>query len=226
MFHVGLPAWKKSGALVIAETSALEGMIKEDTAYVLIDLRGPAKAGYIKGAVPVADLAAAKDSFPADKNAPIILVNDAQASEDAFKTVRGWGYPNTSVLRGGMSAWKGELGPASAKIEYVKKLKPGEIAIAEFKSIAKDHPVGVIILDVREGGTEGQLQGAVAIPRIEIEKRFSELPKDQDIVIHCNTGILAKIAYNTLKEKGYERVRYLNAVIQVAKDGTYEINEK
>ena len=31
---------------------------------------------------------------------------------------------------------------------------------------------------------------------------------------------------NELKEKGYSNVRYLNAVIQVAKDGSYEITEK
>ena len=207
-------------------------MIKEDTAYVLIDLRDPktAAGGFIKGAVsiPVGELAAAKDRFPTDKAAPVILVNETQASNETFATVRGWGYANTSVLRGGMSAWKGELlkGQLASKIDFVKKLKPGEISISEFKTIVQNRPANIVILDVREGATEGRLLGAVAIANNELEARIIELPKDKEIAIYCNTGILAKMAYNELKEKGYKNIRYLNAVVQVAKDGSYEITEK
>lgn len=207
-------------------------MIKEDTAHVLIDLRDrkTAAEGFIKGAVsiPAVELAAGKDRFPTDKTAPIILINETQASDEAFATVRGWGYVNTSVLRGGMSAWKGELqkGQLASKIDYVKKLKPGEIAIAEFKSIVLQRPASSIILDVREGTTEGRLPGSLSIPRNELESRGTELSKDREIIIHCNTGILAKMAYNELKERGYKNIRYLNAVIQIAKDGSYETTEK
>lgn len=207
-------------------------MIKENTAYVLIDLRDTkvAEAGSIKGAVsiPAKELANAKDRFPAIKTAPIIIVDSAQASIEAFNMVRGWGYPNTAVLRDGMGAWKGELvkGPLGERIEYVKKLKPGEITIEEFKSIVSKKPAGTVILDVREGGTEGTIQGAIAIPSNELANRLRELPKDKEIVIHCNTGILARMAYDLLKENGFISIRYLNAVIQVAKDGSFEINEK
>ena len=105
--------------------------------FVLIDLRDAATAekGFIPGAIgiPAKDLASWKDRFPENKKAPIILYDAAQASLEAFKTVRGWGYVNTTVLREGIGSWKGELktGPlaAPAKIEYVKKLKPGEITI-------------------------------------------------------------------------------------------------
>ncbi|HWR58204.1 MAG TPA: rhodanese-like domain-containing protein [Thermodesulfovibrionales bacterium] len=207
-------------------------MIKEDTAYVLIDLRNPQQTakGFIKGSVsiPAAGLAKSKDLFPSNKMAPIILADETQASEELFSTVRGWGYVNTSVLRGGISAWKGELlkGPLSAKIEYVKKLKPGEIAIEEFKSIASKQPLESTVLDVREGATEGRLPGALAIPNNELEARIAEIPREKDVVIYCNTGILSKMAYGALKEKGYRNVRYLNAVMQIAKDGSYEISEK
>lgn len=207
-------------------------MIKEDSAFVLIDLRDPEKAakGSIKGAVsiPASELAKTKDRFPANKTAPIILVDDAQASDESFAIVRGWGYTNTSVLRGGIGSWKGELeqGPLATKIEYVKKLKPGELSIDDFKAIAVKRPSNMIVLDVREGAVEGRLPDALAIPNNELETRSKELPKDKDIVIHCNTGILAKMAYNDLKEMGYKNIRYLNAVLLVAKDGSFEITEK
>ena len=207
-------------------------MIKENTSYVLIDLRNPkaAEAGFIKDAVSITakELSGAKDRFPAIKTAPIIIVDSAQASNEVFNTVRGWGYSNTSVLNGGMGAWKGELmkGPLGAKIEYVKRLKPGEIAGDEFKNIVAGKSSSTLILDVREGVTESTIAGALAIPRNELENRVGELPRDKKIIIHCNTGILAKMAYDILKEKGFTDVRYLNAIIQVAKDGSYEINEK
>jgi len=141
VLHAGLPAWKKAGGLVVSGSDGLETWIKGGDNFVLIDLRDAAVAekGFIPGAlgIPAKDLAAWKDRFPENKKAPIVLYDAAQASPDAFKTVRGWGYVNATVLRGGIGSWKGELKtgalPAPAKIEYVKKLKPGEITIDEFK---------------------------------------------------------------------------------------------
>jgi len=207
-------------------------MIKEGTAHVLIDLRDPEKAagGFIKGSVsiPASELSKAKDRFPANKTAPIILVDEAQASDEAFGMVRSWGYVNTSVLRGGISSWKSDLvkGPPGSKIEYVKRLKPGEIAIDEFRAMALKRPADTIIMDVREGAVEGRLPDALSLPNNELEARLGEVPKDKAIVIHCNTGILARMAYNDLSEKGYKNIRYLNAVLLVAKDGSFEITEK
>ena len=45
-------------------------------------------------------------------------------------------------------------------------------------------------------------------------------------MIHCNTGILAKTACDQLVAKGYDKVRYLNAVVLIGADGVYEITEK
>ena len=99
----GLPGWKKASGLVVLPTNGLKKMIHEDDSYVLIDLRSreAAAAGHIKDAVsiPETDLQAAKDTFPQDKSAPIILYNDGQASEESFALVRGWGYKNVSVLQ-------------------------------------------------------------------------------------------------------------------------------
>ena len=158
VFHAGLPAWKKAAGLIVSGPVALEGWIKAGESLVLVDLRDASSAakGFIPGAIgiPAKELAAWKDRFPENKKAPVILYDAAQASLDAFKIVRGWGYVNTTVLREGIGSWKGELktGPlaAPAKIEYVKKLKPGEITIDDFKKIADTRPEGVLIVDVRE----------------------------------------------------------------------------
>ena len=226
----GLPGWKKSKGLVVLPANGLKKMIHEDSSYVLIDLRSKeaATAGHIKGAVsiPEADLAAAKDKFPKDKSAPVILYSDDQASAGAFASVRGWGYKNTTILNGGAKAWDGKFFPGDpgSKIVYVKKLKTGEITINDFKQVAADKPADKVILDVRDSGV-ATIPGAVNIPQAELADRLAELPKDKEIIIHCNTGIMANMALKTLQDNGY-KARYVDAVVQVSPDGSFEVSAK
>jgi len=230
-----MPAWKKAGNLVLSEPSYLKDLIEKDIAHVLIDLRSPAEVGkgFIPGAVniPLSELAAAKDRFPADKSAPIIIYSDTMG-EEAFKTVRGWGYKETTALRGGFEAWKQmggkiSVGDLKTVISYVPKPRPGEISIEEFKMIAENGSPDKVILDVRDvdEAMNGMLKGAINLPAGQIKDRLAELPKDKEIITHCTTGIRAEMAYDDLKEKGV-KARFLNAVIQVDKDGKYEITKK
>ena len=227
----GLPGWKKANGLVVLPKNGLKKMIHEDESYVLIDLRSKqaATAGHIKDAVSIsaADLAAAKDKFPQDKSAPVILYNEDQASNDVFGLVRSWGYKNTSVLDGGAKGWDGNFFPGepASEIVYVKKLKPGQITVEEFKQIATSKPAGLVILDVRDSGADGVIPGAINIPQAQLAGRLGELPKDKEYIIHCNTGILAGMALKTLQDNGYN-ARYLDAVVQVSPDGSFDISEK
>jgi len=227
----GLPGWKKAKGMVVLPRNGLKKMIHDDESYVLIDLRSKdaASAGHIKNAVsiPSDQLAAAKDKFPQDKSAPVILYNEAQASAEIFAQVRGWGYKNTSVLDGGAKAWDGKFfsGETAGEIVYVKKLKPGQISIEEFKQIASTKPADKIILDVRDFGVKGHIPGDLDIPQALLSERIADLPKDKEIIIHCNTGILAKMAYNTLHDNGFQ-ARYLDAVVQIAENGSFDISEK
>jgi len=219
----------------LSEPTYLKDLIERDIAHVLIDLRSPAEArkGFIQGAVniPMTELAAAKERFPSDKSAPIILYSDT-VSEEAFKTVRGWGYREATILRGGFEAWKqmrGKVSPGELKtvISYAPKPRPGEISIEEFKMIAENGSPDKVILDVRDTdeAMNGMLKEAINIPAAQIKDRIAELPKGKEIITHCTTGIRAEIAYDDLKENGV-KTRFLNAVIQVDKDGKYEITKK
>lgn len=230
-----MPDWKKAGNLLVSEATSLKELIEKDMSYVLIDLRMPETAGkgHIKGAVsvPLKELTNAKDRFPSDKSAPVILYSDASAA-DAFRTVRSWGYPNVTILNGGVDGWKNsggqlEKGGLATDIVYIPKPRPGEIPVEEFKSLAEKSAADNIIIDVRDEdeAMNGMLKGAMNIPSGKIKERLSEIPKDKELIVHCVTGIRAEMAYNTLKESGY-KVRFLNAVIQIDKDGKYEITKK
>ena len=234
VFQTGMPSWKKSKRLVLSEASYLMGLKKNDRPHVLVDLRDAATAGkgHIKGAIAIApaDLAGMKDKFPVQKNAPIILYSPSGVDVNAFKTVRGWGYKNTTVLRGGLQGWKkaeGRIltGELPTKIVYVKKLKPTQVGAEEFRAIVDGKPADKLVLDVREGTSPGVLAGAKVIPQSALASSLDQLPKDKEIIIHCNTGILAAMAQKDLQEKGFKS-RYLDAVLQVSADGSYEITEK
>lgn len=232
-----MPAWKKAGNIVLASVPYLKESIEKDIPNVLVDLRKAKKAKkeHIKGAVsiPAKEISAAKDKFPADKKAPIILyAENTEAAFDAFKTVRGWGYSNTSVLDGGIEAWKAagnpvESGDLKTDIVYVPKPRPGSISIEEFKTIAEIKPADKLILDVRDvdEAKDGMLIGAKNIPAQNISSMLSEIPKDKEIITHCITGVRAEMAYHTLKEAGY-KVRFLDATIKIDKDGKYEITKE
>jgi len=231
VLSTGLPGWKKAGGMVVMPKNGLKKMIHEDDSYVLIDLRSKKEAteGHIKGAVsiPQSELAAAKEKFPQDKSAPIILYNAGQTSMESFALVRGWGYKNATVLDGGTKGWDGSFFPGepASDIVYVKKLKTGQIAVEEFQQIATEKPADKVILDVRDRGAEGTIDGAINIPLAELNGKLGELSKDKEYLIHCNTGILAGMACKTLQDNGF-KARYLDAVVQVSADGSFDITEK
>ena len=230
-----MPVWKKAGGTIMANTTALKEYMEKDIAHVLIDLRdaGALEKGFVKGAVsiPGKDLESAKERFPADKSAPIILYSDTE-DVSAFRIVSGWGYKNAAVLAGGSEAWTrdgGKLGKGKlpTAISYVPKPRPGEISIEDFKAAAEKPGKNRIILDVRDKDEtmNGMIAGAINMPAGDITSRLKELPKNKEIITHCVTGLRAESAYDDLKAAGY-KVKFLNAVIQIDQDGKYEITKK
>ena len=230
-----MPDWKKQGGMELAEIKGLKKLMTDEASFVLVDLR-PGKIamkGYIPGAVsiPAKKLAKAAKKFPANKMAPIYLYGDG-VDVDAFKTVKGWGYKKVSVLNGGFKGWKsadGKIatGTLANKIVYVKRTPKGQISIDEFNATVESQPTGKVILDVRDRSAAegGMLKGALNIPSEDVASSLEMIPRDKEVLIHCNTGILAASAAKVLKKNGY-KVRYLNAVVQVMADGSYEVSEK
>ena len=96
-------------------------------------------------------------------------------------------------------------GKLAEKATYVPKPRPGEIDLDEFRRYAAVLPANVMIIDVRTAAEAkaGILKTAKLIPFEEIKERLAEIPKDKLIITQCNTGVLAEMAYHTLKELGY-----------------------
>jgi rhodanese-related sulfurtransferase len=238
VYKDGMPAWYEKSYATLTPQSMKEAC--KDVPYVILDARKPKmiKKGFIPGAVPFpaaksATLAASLDIK--QKKAPIIVYDDKGGKEavTAAKELVKAGYGNVKVMTGGFEAWKAAkydvaTGNPLSKVAYVPKLRPGEIDLDEFKKILAAPPANVLIVDVRsaEEAKAGKLKDSVVIPLNDIKARIAEFPKDRQIILHCNSGVIAEMAYNELKNLGVTNVKYVNARFKFEKDGSYTITRE
>lgn len=239
VYREGMPEWTQKNYGVLSAAFLKEAWIDKDIPHVLIDVRPAAEArgGVISGAVtlPAGSVKDALPQFPDKKYKAPIMVYDTDggtAASEAARTIVAAGYPNVTVVTGGIGAWKAAgyplaSGAPATKIAYAPKPRPGEVPIAEFTKLAAATPPGTLILDVRnpDEASGGMIKGALLVPDEEIVVRMGEIPKDKRIVTHCLTGVRAEMAYHKLKEQGYD-VGFLNAAIDVGSDGRFKITPR
>ncbi|MBI5068939.1 MAG: sulfurtransferase [Deltaproteobacteria bacterium] len=236
VYHEGMPAWSKGHFGLLAAQHLKEAWIDKDIPAVLLDVRpaDEAEKGFIQGAVgmPAGALAKGLRTLPpADKKAPIIVYGAGQEAEQAAARIIAAGQSNVKVLAGGFEAWKSAgypvaTGKLGRKVAWAPKPRPGEIAWDEFTRLAKKIPADTLILDVRndDEAQSGMIHGARQIPAEDLEKRLAELPRDKRIVAHCSTGVRAEMAYHLLKEKGFEKLAFLNGNIAIDNRGRFKLS--
>ena len=240
VYREGWPEWTQKNYGVISPQFVKEAFFDKGIPHVMIDARQAGEAqrsGFIQGAVqlPADKVKGALKGFPDKKLKAPIMVYDGTGKDEAVKaatTIVRAGYENVLVVTGGLAAWQGAgyalaSGAPAMKVAYTPKPRPGSLTAEEFRKVAANTPSDTLILDVRnqDEGNAGMIKGAMLIPDEEILARIGEVPKDKRIVTHCSTGIRAEMAYHKLKEKGY-KVAFLNADIEIAKDGKFKITAK
>jgi rhodanese-related sulfurtransferase len=239
VYKAGFPAWQEKNYGLLTSQFLKEAWMDKDIPVVLLDARANkvATKGFIKGAVafPAKESAALIKKLDIKKNAPIVVYNQdgGKDATDVATAVIKAGYKNVLVLSGGFDAWQAAKyevasGKQTAKAVYIPKPRPGEINLDEFKKYAAELPANVMIIDPRTPAEvkAGTLKNAKSIPAEEIKNRQSEIPKDKLIVFYCNTGAIAEVSYNTLKELGYTNVKFVNAKVQFEKNGKYTISKE
>lgn len=80
---------------------------------------------------------------------------------------------------------------------------------------------GKYVIDVRteEDWKAGHIEGAILIPHDQIRERISEYiqNKQAPIVVYCSTGRRSALAFDILKELGYENVENYGTYQEAAK---------
>jgi len=225
VFHAGMPAWKKAGLPALTTKQFVDSRMGY---IVVIDTRGAdaAKKGHIQGAVamPLDKVAANKDQFPLDRKAYLVLYAQDTAMDQLAPVageIASWGYKNVFILGGGFDGWMKANKPIQkdlvrTKIFYLPRPHPGEITGDEFMNIVNNKPKGKQILDVRTAAetASGMLPGAVNIPVDQLAASLNQLPKDKELITHCRTGLRAEMAYNILRNAGFN-ARFLNDKVEI-----------
>lgn len=240
MFAGGQPTWAATGQPMYTEPEFLKYLQDngKPESYILVDARAPEQAAkeHIANAINLsgADVKAVFEAMPSDRKARIILYADSMAEADKIsRALKVNNFTAVSTLNGGIAAWKAKGYPVVSnalrtEITYKAQLLPGRISVDEFKKVVAEQPADKVFLDVRrpdERAKKGKIPGTINIPVDTLDWRWGELPKDKEIIIHCQDGPRASVAFDVLQEHGL-KVRSLFASFQWNKDGSYEIKEK
>ncbi len=88
----------------------------------------------------------------------------------------------------------------------------GDVRLAHWDEFKHGVPAGSFLLDVRsdEERKAGAIPGSAHIPLPQLRARIGELPKDQEIVVSCQSGQRSYFACRMLSQRGF-RVRNLAA---------------
>jgi rhodanese-related sulfurtransferase len=241
VYQAGVPEWQTKDYLLTNPRFVKEAYLDKDIPAVIVDARNvdSSTGGHIKGAVALPPAAAAKlgaKDLPDPKLAAPFIVFDGRGGAESVAVARALikaGQTNVQVVDGGLIGWQAagfpiEAGvPAATRIAYAPKPRPGSVPADEFVKLAQNTPADVLILDVRNAdeANAGMIKGAILIPDEELAARIKELPKDKRIVTHCASRVRAEMAYHKLKDAGY-KAGFLNADIEIAKDGSIKVTPK
>ena len=81
----------------------------------------------------------------------------------------------------------------------------GDVELAQWQEITTLDPTHSILLDVRRADerAKGIIPGSIHIPLDQLRARLNELPRDREIVTHCQTGQRSYYACRLLGQRGY-----------------------
>jgi rhodanese-related sulfurtransferase len=96
----------------------------------------------------------------------------------------------------------------------------GLVDVAQWEDVAKLGD-GVLILDVRDPAevANGAIPGSLNIPLPQLRARLSELPRDRELLVHCQSGQRSYNAARLLSQRGF-KVRNLAGSYKTWKTAT------
>lgn len=182
-------------------------------AYAAVHLHPNQHAGYYPGAEPIA----LKVLFAPDTGR--LLGAQAVGHEGVDKRIDVF----ATALKAGLTvhdlvdlelAYAPPYGSAKDPVNLAgmaaQNVLNGDVRLAQWQEVAALDPARTVLLDVRsaEERAKGAIPGSVHIPLNELRRRAEELPRDREIVVHCQSGQRSYFACRLLSQRGF-RVRNL-----------------
>ena len=101
---------------------------------------------------------------------------------------------------------------------------PTEISAAQ---AYEKYQQGAFILDVRsqDEWNQGHIARSTLIPLDDLQNRLNELPRDQDIVVVCRSGVRSKEGAAILQQAGFTRVSCMTGGLQAWVAAGYPVGQ-
>ena len=99
-------------------------------------------------------------------------------------------------------------------------INPDEVTVQEMKRALDDPKLGIKVIDVRDPDEYeiAHINGVPQIPLGALPQRFTELDPNQQIYLHCKSGIRSMKAVKFLKEQGFKYVKSVKGGITAWSD--------
>jgi adenylyltransferase/sulfurtransferase len=97
---------------------------------------------------------------------------------------------------------------------------PDEVTVQEMKKALDNPSLGIRVIDVREPDEYEicHVRGVPQIPLSVLNQRFTELDPNQQLYIHCKSGVRSMKALNFLREQGFKYVKSVKGGISAWAD--------
>lgn len=97
---------------------------------------------------------------------------------------------------------------------------PDEVTVQEMKRALDDPKLGIRVIDVREQDEHeiAHIKGVPLVPLSQLHERFTELNPNEQIYIHCKSGVRSLKALKFLREQGFKYVKSVKGGISAWAD--------
>ncbi|WOK08502.1 rhodanese-like domain-containing protein [Imperialibacter roseus] len=193
---------------LMTEVPALKKLSKEDFKAAMdkgikvIDTR--MKTDFAKGFIPGSINIQGNNAFATwmgwivSYDEPFILIADEATHDDLTRKLMRIGLDNIYGYVPGVEVWE-ELGN---KLE-----KASVISLDEFKDILKTNHTQVVDLRGAAEYKTGHIKGTDNVFIGTLEKNLDKIKKDQQVIIHCQSGDRSSIGYSILAKNGFKNVK-------------------
>jgi rhodanese-related sulfurtransferase len=196
-------------SLAAGVTGANEKTLKRaGIPYEAIHLHPQSHAGYYPGAKPIAMKVLFHTTTGRLLGAQAVGEDGVDKRIDVLSTAlqAGMGMDDLAELE---LSYAPPFGSAKDPVNLAgmaaQNVLSGDVELAQWHEVENGAGADFTLLDVREAKERdaGAIPGSVHIPLGELRARLGELPRDREIVVHCQSGQRSYFAARLLSQNGF-----------------------
>lgn len=169
----------------------------------LLDVRSEVDfaSGYLDGSlnIPLHGKYATWCGTVLDKERPLVIVAERGAEEEAVMRLGRIGFDKVvGYLEGGEET----LQANPQRIRQVHRVTAQALA----EELQSEKAITVVDIRTAKEYESGHIEGSLNLPLNQLSKRLSEVPREGQVVIHCQGGYRSSIGTSLLQREGFDNL--------------------